>query len=510
MKHRISRLSENKWFGLALVLGMFFLNAVIFVLLSIGGAGEDQGEGIFVPDGDVDYWQTRDVRLTGHFVRDIEADERVFLFLDNLSVSVYRNDELVYKNYSCIPYGSDLIKNVAFKTSDTITLEAATGRKLFYNGSLKSFLDKLAVGRRTDVALSMMRIGLWKLLIILFLYLLGNNLLMYPLEYDEDYSRRLPELYSCGLTILTGATVALIGSDFVIVLSNNPRALVLGNLLFRTAMIISLLIYLFNRMSHGTLALVVFAVSIAVDLLVRILMGVRMTAVLSVGLIIFAVRHYIQILKEGILQRRQARRAKELEMEVMESRMDIMRSQVQPHFLFNALGTIKALFLRDPKEARYAIDYLAKFLRGNMEALGRREKISFSQEMDIVDSYLYIEKIRFGDRIAIEKNLLVEDFTLPSMTVQMLVENGVKHGLQDSEEGGTISISTSETDGYIEIEIKDDGVGFDMNAKPDGKVHVGISHTRQLIENLCDGELIIDTSVGKGTTALIRIPRRDN
>lgn len=198
-----------------------------------------------------------------------------------------------------------------------------------------------------------------------------------------------------------------------------------------------------------------------------------------------------------------------LELEIQESRISIMLSQMQPHFIFNTLNTIYHLCEFDPKLARSTIDSFSTYLRNNIDNLDRHEMIHFDKEFSFVKAYLDIEKVRFDDELQITLDLPVTNFKLPVLSMQPIVENAVKHGTSKKKGCSTLSIFTRETDTYYEIEIRDTGVGFDTSTLPsDEHKHIGISNVRQRLKQLCDGTLTIESEIGQGTTAIIRIPKK--
>ena len=206
-------------------------------------------------------------------------------------------------------------------------------------------------------------------------------------------------------------------------------------------------------------------------------------------------------------------RARELEAEKMilnakltESRIATMISQIQPHFIYNTLGTIEQLCITEPKAASKLVRNFSLYLRGNFSELDNIKPISFSQEMNHVKHYTNIEQVRFPD-MTIQYDLRSVEFLLPALSVQPLVENAIKHGLMGLEEGGIVTISAYETKESYVVEVTDDGVGFDMNAGYDETKHVGIKNIRGRIEAMCNGTLTIESELGKGTKATIRIPK---
>lgn len=184
----------------------------------------------------------------------------------------------------------------------------------------------------------------------------------------------------------------------------------------------------------------------------------------------------------------------------------IMLSQIQPHFLYNSLTAIRRLCLDDPKLAAKAIEYFSDYLRMNMNTLqNSRQLISFKDELEHIKTYLWIEQMRFGDELNIVYDIQCDDFMLPSLSVQPLVENAVKHGVCQRENGGTVTISTRrEQNGAVIITVHDDGIGFDPDKiYDDGKNHIGISNIRTRLEMLSCGKLFIDSKLGEYTTAKI-------
>jgi len=185
----------------------------------------------------------------------------------------------------------------------------------------------------------------------------------------------------------------------------------------------------------------------------------------------------------------------------------LMLSQIQPHFIYNSLSSISELCEIDPKKAQQLTDDFADYLRYNFTALTTEKLIPFEKQLEQVGFYLNIEKTRFGDRINVVYDTQTLNFELPTLTVQPLVENAVRHGICKRPHGGTITIRSYETnDDYI-VEIIDDGVGFDINAIPkDGSVHVGIDNVRTRLSYFGD-TLEVASKIDDGTTATIKVPK---
>lgn len=206
------------------------------------------------------------------------------------------------------------------------------------------------------------------------------------------------------------------------------------------------------------------------------------------------------------IQSVQELRLEQQEKELAETRIDIMLSQIQPHFLYNSLTAIRRLCDHDPQQAKAAIRDFALFLRANMDSLKSKAPVPFEQELLHVQSYLSLEQQRFQGRLTVNYEIGVRDFSLPPLTVQPIVENAVRHGVLKRSEGGTVIIRTAEMEHACVVTVTDDGVGFPSKPE-DGRSHVGIENVRERLACLCGGTLEIQSQVGIGTTAIITIPK---
>lgn len=206
----------------------------------------------------------------------------------------------------------------------------------------------------------------------------------------------------------------------------------------------------------------------------------------------------------------QGKRLKEKEVELSQASISIMLSQIQPHFLYNVLSTIKYMCDTEPKTASVALEHFAYFLRGNMDAIKEEKLIRFSQEIEHVENYLYLEKLRFGKKLNVEWDVRDSDFFLPTLTLQPLVENAVRCGVTKRARGGTVWISARRENGAVIIEVRDDGVGFDVNEKKgDGRTHIGIENVRSRLAQQCGGQLLVESVPNEGTDATIILPLKE-
>ena len=190
-----------------------------------------------------------------------------------------------------------------------------------------------------------------------------------------------------------------------------------------------------------------------------------------------------------------------------QQRMQLMLSQIKPHFLYNTLETIEALCLIDPKAANEATARFSQYLRSNLAGIAEDKTVPFSKEFSHAKLYLELEQTRFEDALQVEYHIACTDFFLPPLTLEPLVENAVRHGVRMNPDGrGTVTICTEQKTDCYEITVQDDGPGFETTVPPsDGKPHIGIHNVRTRLED-CGGSLTIRSELGTGTSATIRIP----
>ena len=190
-------------------------------------------------------------------------------------------------------------------------------------------------------------------------------------------------------------------------------------------------------------------------------------------------------------------------------KVDMMLSQIQPHFLFNSLTTIKHLCRTDPVTAEEAVAKFSVFLRGNMDSLTADKPIGFEDELDHTRAYLALEKLRFGDDLTIIEHIDCTSFLIPSLTLQPIVENAVRHGIRETEDGkGTVTVLAKEYPDRYEVTVTDDGNGFDTQIlEGDDKEHLGIRNARYRLEHMAGGSLLIESVAGRGTTVILVLPK---
>ena len=265
---------------------------------------------------------------------------------------------------------------------------------------------------------------------------------------------------------------------------------------------------------HGNRNAIVFLISwtpLILTLIIDILdqyINIQGSHFFNYGLAITMAYQIVHLILDLRTQYKEAIRYQQIQKELYEAKVAVMVSQIRPHFMYNALSSIAMMCTIDPETAQEATITFADYLRGNMDSLKQTAPVPFETELEHLKKYLYIEKLRFADLLNIEYDIQATDFHLPLLSIQPLVENAVKHGVGMAEDGGTVKISSYETDDAYEVIVEDDGVGFDVNEKKDdGRSHVGMENTKKRLHDMCGGEVIITSVIGKGTTAKVILPK---
>ncbi len=253
----------------------------------------------------------------------------------------------------------------------------------------------------------------------------------------------------------------------------------------------------------------------------------------SVALLIVVLMHELEYSSDTVRAERQLSLA----------RIHTYQSQIQPHFIYNSLTAIRSQLPPD-SPAVETLNHFTGFLRGTIDVMSETGCITAEQELKTVEHYLFLEQTRFGDKLKVDMDIRNRDFLLPAFTIQLLVENAIRHGIREKEDGsGTVSIATYQTKEVDVIEVKDDGVGFDpsflmgkkspaellqeesratengslrekettivSSSDPNEAPHqpVGLINLKNRLEMMCGGTLMIESFLGKGTQAWVRIPR---
>jgi signal transduction histidine kinase len=202
-------------------------------------------------------------------------------------------------------------------------------------------------------------------------------------------------------------------------------------------------------------------------------------------------------------------RLERMERNFSEARLNVLRMQLDPHFLFNALNTISSLVVSQPKLARGMIEQLGDLLRLSLES-GRRQQVRFGEELEFLGHYLAIQKMRFGDslHVIVDVPASTRDLMVPGLILQPLVENAVRHGLSPRPGGGTVWVKASVDAATLYITVEDDGVGLG-DSWTDDRAGLGLSVTRERIAMLHPAQnasLHIGPREGGGARVRVSIP----
>jgi sensor histidine kinase YesM len=196
----------------------------------------------------------------------------------------------------------------------------------------------------------------------------------------------------------------------------------------------------------------------------------------------------------------------QLERTVLEARMEALQAQIEPHFLFNTLASIDRLIQTDPPRASRMQQSLIHYLRSAMPQMRDGRRPSLGQQIDLCSAFLEIMAVRMEGRlqpvVSVPEGL--KSAVFPSMMLQTLLENAIKHGLEPKPEGGRLEIGAEIVDGKLAVHVLDTGLGF----MPKAAGGVGLANIRERLQALYDGraELIISIPPDGGTCATIKVP----
>ena len=202
-------------------------------------------------------------------------------------------------------------------------------------------------------------------------------------------------------------------------------------------------------------------------------------------------------------------RVQEQEKLLLAAKVEALKSQINPHFLFNTLASISSLIRSQPETARTVIIRLSGLLRRLMRS--HQHFVTLREELESIDEYLDIEVVRFGPKLQVRKEVGDDtlDVIVPSMILQPLVENSIKHGLSRKVGAGTILIRSRRENGRVIIEVEDDGMGFLMDAlETPMSSGIGLTNVRERLHVIYGAtyQLKLTSEPGKGTSARIEIP----
>ncbi len=189
---------------------------------------------------------------------------------------------------------------------------------------------------------------------------------------------------------------------------------------------------------------------------------------------------------------------------------DIMLLQMRPHFIYNTMSSIYYLCAQDPKKAQTLVGDFTSYLRKNMSAIATHELIPFSEELEHTRAYLAVEKARYEKLLFVDYKPEFTDFSLPPLTLQPIVENSVKHGLDQDLPPLHVQVRTYQKDENVYIVVKDNGPGYDPTenqTENQKKVHIGLDSVKERLKLMCNGTIKIEAAQEGGTIVTICIPK---
>lgn len=220
-------------------------------------------------------------------------------------------------------------------------------------------------------------------------------------------------------------------------------------------------------------------------------------------------RRYQQeiILQQKELAHQQGKIA-EQQREIAHERASTMVLRMRPHFIYNTLMSIYSLCRLDPQKARQITMDFTNYLRRNFDAVASDSAIPFATELEHTRAYLAVEQARHDDMLVVVFDTPFTQFRLPPLTLQPIVENAVKHGMDPDSDPLCISVWTRRTNSDAEIIVEDNGPGFDPS--DESKPHTALENTRQRLEMMCGGTLEITSREAGGTRVIIRVPLKNS
>jgi two-component system sensor histidine kinase ChiS len=224
--------------------------------------------------------------------------------------------------------------------------------------------------------------------------------------------------------------------------------------------------------------------------------------------------------KETLMARLNAvEQTKQSMLKAIEHEMAFLQTQIKPHFLYNALSSIISFCYTDGERAAYLLTMLSSFLRYIFETSRDGQYCPLQKELEIIEAYVEVEKARFGERLTfayeVDPTIAINRVIIPSLLLQPLVENAIRHGLFEKEGPGHVQVTISKHESLLHIQVTDDGVGMSevqctqLMGEVTANVGIGFTNVRRRVHDLTHGHLEISSLPGKGTTIHIKIPIKE-
>ncbi len=270
---------------------------------------------------------------------------------------------------------------------------------------------------------------------------------------------------------------------------------------------VEILIYALSGVIATYLVLIIVSGITNLDMLgsaravyVQLFIGLIMTLLITAS--IYAVVFYREMMKKVI----EAQQAREL---AVQSEVKALRAQINPHFLFNTLNSISSLIPSEPDKADRVTQKLADIFRYALVA-SEKEFVTLEEEFRFINNYLEIEKIRFEERLKIEMLIQPDTLTVtvPSLILQPIVENALKHGISKNIHGGTLTLHSEIINAVLQLTVIDDGAGFDSNRTDSDGLGIGLRNVDQRLKKIYgpDYGLHIASGSAKGAQVILTLP----
>jgi len=244
-------------------------------------------------------------------------------------------------------------------------------------------------------------------------------------------------------------------------------------------------------------ALLVYLIPMSVAIIIHMFILVDLFVVF--GMALFVIIMFGLILSDNMEQYMRQQR------EIANQRANVMVLQMRPHFIYNTMMTFYYLCKQDSDKAQQVTLDFTNYLRNNFAAIASEEPIPFSDELKHTQAYLAVEQAQHEGRLFVEYDTPHTLFRVPPLTLQPLVENAVKHGMDPTGDPLHIYVKTRKTNSGSEIVVENDGPDF--NPADDNEPHIALNNIRQRLEMMCNGTLTISPRDGGGTVVTVLIPQ---
>ncbi|KAA0229371.1 sensor histidine kinase [candidate division KSB1 bacterium] len=270
-----------------------------------------------------------------------------------------------------------------------------------------------------------------------------------------------------------------------------------------------ILIAILHKAGHG-LAMIYYRVQTAGASFTWEAWLQRMMTFLDYGILLYWMILAIAYLFEYYQRfQEKAMRAAQLEGQLAQAQLQALRMQLNPHFLFNTLNAISVLIQKDPVRARQMLGRLSELLRLALDNAGSTF-VSLKEELDFLDRYLQIERMRFGERLTVQMNIAEQTLAaqIPNLILQPLIENAIRHGVNEQRGPAVLRISAQRNNGKLNLEVSDNGCGLAQTPADTGREGIGLNNTRARLSKLYgqDYRFELTNAAAGGALAVLEIP----